>query len=74
MLVLLAKIEGTDKYKPLGSGTYDKYLCEFLIENDGVKAFYFKFADDVRKYVGSEEQFIGLIRRLRGSNSEKEDE
>lgn len=64
IVVLLEKIKGADEYRPLGSGTYDKHLCEFLIENDGIKAFYFKFADDVRKYVGSEEQFIGFIRKL----------
>ena len=64
IVVLLEKIEGADEYRPLGSGTYDKHLCEFLIEDNGIKTFYFKFADDVRKYVGSEEQFIGFIRKL----------
>jgi len=62
--VLLEKIEGTDEYRPLGSGTYDKHLCEFLIEDNGIKTFYFKFADDVGKYAGCEEQFINLIRKL----------
>ena len=64
IIVLLAKTEGTDEYKPLGSGTFDKHLCEFLIEDDGIKVFYFKFADDVGKHVGSEEQFIRLIKSL----------
>ena len=73
IIVLLSKIEGTDRYRPLGSGTYDKHLCEFLIKDDGIKTFYFKFADDVGKYVGSEEQFIGLIRRLKKSILERED-
>jgi len=72
IIVLLSKIEGTDEYAPLGSGTYDKYLCEFLIKDAWIRAFYFKFADDVGKYVGSEEQFVGLIKKLIESDSEKD--
>ena len=71
IVVLLEKIEGIDEYRPLGSGTYDKHLCEFLIEDNGIKTFYFKFADDVGKYAGCEEQFIGFIRRLIVSGSDK---
>ena len=74
IIVLLANIEGTGGYKPLGSGTYDKHLCEFPIENDGIKTFYFRFAADLVQYVGSEEKFIGLIRSLIDSNSEKKEE
>ena len=74
IIMLLSRVEGTDEYEPLGSGTYDKYLCEFLIKDGGVRAFYFRFADDVGKYVGSEEQFVGLIRKLIESDSEKENE
>ncbi|MCX6553463.1 MAG: hypothetical protein NTZ12_00385, partial [Candidatus Aminicenantes bacterium] len=70
-LVLLEKIEGTDKYRPLGSGTYDKHLCEFLIEDDGIKTFYFQFAEDVGKYAGSEKQFIGFINKLIKDSSNK---
>jgi len=29
IIVLLKVIEGKDKYRPLGSGTYDEYFCEF---------------------------------------------
>lgn len=72
IVVLLEKIEGADEYRPLGSGTYDKHLCEFLIEDNGIKTFYFKFADDVGKYAGCEEQFIGFIRKLIESGSDKE--
>ena len=72
IVVLLEKIKGIDEYRPLGSGTYDKHLCEFLIEDDGIKTFYFKFADDVGKYAGCEEQFIGFIRKLIESGSDKE--
>ena len=74
IIVLLARIEGTDVYKPLGSGTYDKHLCEFLIEGDGIKTLYFKFTDNVGKYVGSKDQFIGLIRKLGESDPEGGDE
>lgn len=71
IVVLLEKIEGTDEYRPLGSGTYDKHLCEFLIEDNDIKTFYFKFADDVGKYAGCEEQFTGLIEKLIVSGSDK---
>ena len=71
IVVLLEKIEGIDEYRPLGSGTYDKHLSEFLIEDNGIKTFYFKFADDVGKYAGCEEQFIGFIRKLIVSGSDK---
>lgn len=63
IVVLLEKIEGADEYRPLGSGTYDKHLCEFLIEDNDIKTFYFKFADDVGKYAGCEEQFTDFIRK-----------
>jgi len=71
IVVFLEKIEGADKFRPLGSGTYDKHLCEFLIENGGIKTFYFRFADDVGKYAGCEEQFTGLIEKLIVSGSDK---
>jgi len=64
IVVLLAVIEGAGEYKPLGSGTYDKHLCEFLIENGSIKTLYFKFADDVERYTQSEKKFISLIERL----------
>jgi hypothetical protein len=71
ILVLLEKIQGTDQYKPLGSGTYDKHLCEFLIEDDGIKKLYFQFAEDVGKYAGSENQFIYFIEKLIKDSSNK---
>ena len=73
ILVLLEKIGGTDKYRPLGSGTYDKHLCEFLIEDEGIKAFYFKFAEDVGKYAENGKQFIGIIKMLIKCISNKEE-
>ena len=74
IVVFLEKIEGADKFRPLGSGTYDKHLCEFLIENGGIKTFYFRFADDLGQYVEAEKIFIALIRSLIQSNAEKGDE
>jgi hypothetical protein len=74
IVVLLEKIKDSDKYRPLGSGTYNKHLGEFLIENDGIKSIntnYFQFAKDVEKYVGSEKQFICFIKKLIKSNSNK---
>jgi hypothetical protein len=64
IIVLLAKIVGTNEYKPLGSGTYDKHLCAFPIEGDGIQTFYFRFAADVANHSGSEKKFIDLIKRL----------
>jgi len=69
IVVLLEKIKDSDKYRPLGSGTYNKHLGEFLIENDGIKTFYFKFAEDVGKYAGCEKQFISIIKELIKANS-----
>jgi hypothetical protein len=71
IIVLMEKIEGTDTYRPLGSGTYNKHLCEFLIEDDGIKTYYFKFAEDVGKYIAGEKQFIGFIKKLIKSSSNK---
>jgi len=64
IIVFLVAIEGTGEYKPFGSGTYDKHLCEFVIQKDGIEAFYFRFADDLLPHVGSEDDFIDLIRAL----------
>lgn len=75
ILVLLEKNEGTGHYRPLGSGTYNKYLCEFLIENDGMKSIetnYFRFAEDVVKYTTTENNFTGLIKKLIKSDSSKQ--
>lgn len=69
VLVLLERIAGCREYKPLGSGTYDEYLCEFVIGKGGVQTRYFKFAEDLKKYTGSEAQFIALIERLRDSGA-----
>ena len=76
IVVLLAKIEGCASYKPLGSGTYNKYLGEFLIEDGGIKSIetdYFRFAQDVEKYTATENKFINLIKKLIKSNSNKGD-
>lgn len=69
IVVLLEKAVGTHGYRPLGSGSYDRYLCEFLIENGGIKPLYFRFAEDMSHYAESEGQFVDLIERLRNSNS-----
>jgi hypothetical protein len=67
IIVLLEKVAETNNYRPLGSGTYNKYLAEFLIENNGIKSRepdYFRFADDVAKFTATENKFTGLIKRL----------
>lgn len=69
VIVLLERVTGSDKYRPLGSGSYNQYLGEFLIETGGVKSLYYQFAEDLQKVAGSEEQFVDLIGRLIGSAS-----
>lgn len=64
IMVFLYGSDGNEAFKPLGSGTYDGYLCEFLIGQDGVEPLYFRFSDDVKGRTGSEQAFIGLIRSL----------
>ncbi len=73
VIVLLAHVAGTDQYRPLGSGTFDKHLCEFLIEGGGIKALYFGFAPDMQPYVGSEETFINVIEAFVNSHSGKDE-
>ncbi len=63
IVVLLEAIKGTNEYRPLGSGTYDKHLCLFPIENRGIQTFYFQFAEDVKKYAEREERFICFIKK-----------
>jgi hypothetical protein len=69
VVVMLEKVEGTHAYEPLGSGSYDRHLCEFVIENDGIKARYFKFAEDLSHYAGSETDFVRLIKQLQDQDS-----
>ncbi|MRR17777.1 MAG: hypothetical protein EG826_15120, partial [Deltaproteobacteria bacterium] len=60
IIVLLTKTEENGSYKPLGSGTYNKYLGEFLIEKDGIKSIetdYFRFAQDLEKHAATENKF-----------------
>jgi hypothetical protein len=73
ILVLLEKIKGTDQYRPLGSGTYDRHLCEFLMEGDGITKLYFQFAEDVGRYARCENRFIGFIEKLIKDSSNKEE-
>ncbi len=63
IVVLLEAIKGTNEYRPLGSGTYDKHLCVFSIENHRIQTFYFQFAEDVKKYAEREERFICFIKK-----------
>ena len=68
IIILLEKIKGTESYRPLGSDTFDDYLGEFLIEDDGIKTIYFQFAEDLKKYAACEKQFIGFISKLIKNN------
>jgi hypothetical protein len=69
VVVLLERVTGSDKYRPLGSGSYNRYLGEFLLETGGVKSLYYQFAEDVQAVAGSEDQFVDLIGGLIGSAS-----
>ncbi len=64
IVALLAPIKGSTVYSPLGSGTYDKHLCEFFIENGAVRALNFSFAADLERSARSESEFINLIATL----------
>ncbi len=65
VIILLKKVGEPGIFKPLGAGTYDMYLCEFLIENNKIKPIsYFSFAGDIKEYAGSERQFVNLIKTL----------
>ena len=70
IIVLLGKIEGTGNYRPLGSGTYDKHLCVFPIENRGIQTFYFRFGEDVEKFAEDEDRFVCFVRKTIKSYSE----
>jgi hypothetical protein len=69
IIVLLEKTRETDSYKPLGSDTFNDYLGEFIIEDDGIKTIYFQFAHDMEKYAACEKRFIGFIKKLLISDS-----
>ncbi|MEE9913559.1 MAG: hypothetical protein K4571_17745 [Deltaproteobacteria bacterium] len=64
IVVLLEAIQGTAEYRPLGSGTYTKHLCVFPVESQGMETFYFKFAENMKRYAGGEKQFVCLIRKV----------
>jgi hypothetical protein len=68
IVVFLEKIKGIDQYRPLGSGSYDRHLCEFIIEPAGIKTFYFTLADDVAQYAQSEGPFVCLIEQIAGGH------
>ena len=65
VILFLSKLSEGKRYKPLGSGTYNRYLCEFIIGDKGIQTLYFAFAEDVKKYAGSEERFIHLIKTIK---------
>ena len=71
VLLLLEKLAGSNRYRPLGSGTYNEHLGEFLIGEDGIKTYYFRFSDDVEKYRANENQFVDLIKSLIKSSLNK---
>ena len=64
IVVFLEKIKDRDRFRPLGSGTYNQHLCAFPIEPGGISTFYFKFADDMTRYTETEKRFICLIERI----------
>jgi len=66
IIIFLEEVTGTNEYRPLGSGTYDKYLCEFLIKTSGIQTIYYQFDDDLKKHAQSEDEFVGLIKKTIG--------
>lgn len=64
IIALLVPVKGAGTYQPLGSGTYDEYLCEFLIENGTVRTVNSSFEADIERYARSESGFTDLIVKL----------
>jgi len=61
ILVLLKSIEGSKRYRPLGSGKHDAYLGVFQITSAGVKSDRYGFDEIVSGHARSETGFINFI-------------
>ena len=61
ILVLLKSIEGSKRYRPLGSGSHDAYLGVFQITSAGVKSDRYGFDEIVSGHARSETGFINFI-------------
>jgi len=64
IIALLASVKGANAYRPLGSGTYNEHLCEFIMENGAVRTVNFSFAADLERYARSENEFTNLVAQL----------
>ena len=64
IIALLAPVKGGGAYRPLGSGTYNEHLGEFLVENNAVRAVSLPFAAGLERYAHSENEFIDLVAAL----------
>lgn len=67
LLVFLKSVEGSEQYRPLGSGNHDAYLGVFQITSEGVKSDRYGFDEIVSRYAKSETGFINFIISIIGS-------
>ena len=66
VLVFLKSIDGSNQYRPLGSGNHDVYLGVFGITSDGVKPDRYQFDDVVTGHAKSEVSFLNFITLIKG--------
>jgi hypothetical protein len=66
VLVFLKSIDGTNQYRPLGSGNHDAYLGVFQITPQGVKSDRYRFDEYVTEHAGSEADFLKFIISIKG--------
>ena len=66
VLVFLKGIEGSTRYRPLGSGDHDAYLGVFQITAEGVRSDRYRFDEFLSGYAHSETDFLNLTLSLLG--------
>jgi hypothetical protein len=66
LLVFLKSLDGSNIYRPLGSGNHDAYLGIFQITADGVRSDRYRFDEELTKYGKSEADFLNFIFSIKG--------
>jgi len=64
IILLLSDTGNACQFRPIGSGTYDRHLGEFLIVNGKIETLYYTFAPDLKRYADSETSFLQLLDSL----------
>lgn len=66
MLVCLKRIDGSNLYRPLGSGNYNAYLGVFQISPDGIASDRYMFDEALSKYAAKSDSLLALISSMIG--------